>query len=86
MVNKSHTWEIQKAKQHFSEVVRLANAKAPQMITHNGDATAWIISDKEYRQLTQAREGVVDFFQRSPHRDIDLKSERLTDLPKTIGL
>jgi len=83
---KRHTWQVQEAKQRFSEVVRLANADGPQMITHRGEATAWIISDDEYHKLTQSRESIVDFFQRSPHRDIELKIERRKDLPRVIDL
>lgn len=79
-------WQIQEAKQCFSEVVRLAHTNGPQMITYRGDATAWIISDEEYNQLTQSKEGLVDFFQRSPHRDMDLKLERRADLPRVVDL
>ena len=83
---KSHPWQIQEAKQRFSEVVRLANADGPQMVTHRGQTTAWIVSDKDYHKLTQSRESLVDFFQRSPHRDLDLKIERRKDAPRAIDL
>lgn len=86
MLAKNSTWQIQEAKQHFSEVVRRAKAKGPQRVTLRGEPTAWIISDKDYHKLTQSRENIVDFFQRSPHRDIDLKIERRKDLPRRIDL
>jgi len=79
-------WQIQEAKQHLSEVIRLAQADGPQMITYRGEPRAWIISDKEYTKLSQEKESIVDFFQRSPHREIELDFERRTDPPREIFL
>lgn len=81
-----HKWQIQQAKQHFSEIVRFAISDGPQMITHRGEPLAWVISDKEYRELLQHRESIVDFFQRSPHRDSELHIDRRTDRPRSIEL
>ncbi len=49
-----------------------------------GEPSAWIISDKDYLKLTGHKESIVDFFQRSPHRDIDLQIERRKDLPRLM--
>ena len=85
MKDKRESWQIQEVKQRLSEVIRLAIADGPQMITHRGKATAWIISDRDYHKLTKQRESLVDFFQRSPHREIDLKVERSKDLPRVVN-
>jgi prevent-host-death family protein len=79
-------WQIQEVKQHLSEVIRLAQANGPQMITYRGEPRAWIISDKEYSQLTKQKESIVDFFQRSPHRDVKFQAERRKDLPRKVEL
>lgn len=79
-------WQIQEAKQRFSEVVRMANSEGPQAITYRGQPSVWIISDKDYHKMNQSRESLVAFFQRSPHRDVDLKIERRKDLPRKIDL
>lgn len=79
-------WQIQEVKQHLSEVIRLAQDNGPQMITHRGEPRAWIISDKEYTQLTKQKESIVDFFQRSPHRDVEFLVERRKDLPRKVEL
>lgn len=78
-------WQVQEAKQHLSEVIRLAQ-EDPQMITYRGEPKAWIISDQEYHRLTGQKESIVEFFQRSPHRDIELKIERRKDLPRKVDL
>ena len=79
-------WQMQEAKQHFSEVVRMAHKKGPQEITYRGEENAWILSAADYRKLMREKENIVDFFQRSPHRDIDLKFERRKDLPRDVKL
>lgn len=79
-------WQIQEVKQHLSEVIRLAETNGPQMITFHGEPRAWIISDKDYTQLTKQKESIVDFFQRSPHRDVECPAERSKDLPRKIEL
>lgn len=80
------SWQLQQAKQCLSEVVRLAKSKGPQMITQHGLESAWIISAEDYHKLTKKKESLIDFFQRSPHRDIDLKIERRKDLPRDVEL
>lgn len=86
MVNKREHWQIQEAKQRLSEVVRYAHTEGPQKITYRGEPTVWIISDHDYNKLIQQRESIVDFFQRSPHRDVELNVERRKDLPRAVKL
>lgn len=80
-----HTWQIQQAKQRLSEVIRLAGTEGPQMITNRGEPIVWIISDQEYTELRKDQENIVDFFQRSPHKEIDFV-ERRKDGPRSIEL
>lgn len=79
-------WQIQEAKQRLSEVIRLAGTEGPQQLTFRGKPNAWIISDKDYHKLQSRQESLVDFFQRSPHRDLEIPYERKKDLPRKIKL
>jgi antitoxin Phd len=79
-------WQSQHAKQHFSEVVRKAQKEGPQKITHRGEECAWVISSKDYRKMKKRKGTLVEFFQNSPHRDMDLKIERRKDLPRKVDL
>lgn len=87
--NPPTTWQLQQAKQRLSEIVRRAEQEGPQQITKSGVESAWLISAKDYHRLLK-REGnkgsLVDFFQNSPHRDIDIPIERKKDLPRQIDL
>lgn len=78
-------WQMQQAKQRFSEVIRLSK-NGPQRITKGGEEAAWIISSEEYRRLRKHKDSLVDFFQKSPHRDVKLKIKRRKDLPRKIVL
>ncbi|MEV6559978.1 type II toxin-antitoxin system Phd/YefM family antitoxin [Nocardia sp. NPDC051756] len=44
-------WQVQEAKQRFSEVLRAAESDGPQTITRHGDAVAVVIDINEYRRL-----------------------------------
>lgn len=61
-----HTWQIQEAKAHLSEVVRQTEQVGPQEITWHGRAVAVLLSNAEYQRLTGAGQSLVEFMQRSP--------------------
>ncbi|MFI7703775.1 type II toxin-antitoxin system Phd/YefM family antitoxin [Nonomuraea sp. NPDC049480] len=44
-------WQLQEAKQRFSEVVRRAHDEGPQIVMRHGRDVAVIIDMEEYRQL-----------------------------------
>jgi antitoxin Phd len=46
------TWQLQKAKTHFSEVIEDAQTKGPQVITKHGSEKAVVLSAKEYKKIT----------------------------------
>lgn len=84
-----HSWQIQEAKQHFSEVIRLAKKEGPQRITYRGEESAWIISAEDYSVLKKKKKkkhNLLNLFQNSPHREIDLAIERRKDRPRKIDL
>ena len=45
-------WQLQEAKQRFSEVVRQAEGDGPQVVTRHGRDVAVIVAADEYRRLT----------------------------------
>jgi prevent-host-death family protein len=44
-------WQIQEAKQRFSEVIRAVASEGPQIITRHGQDVAVIVDIAEYRRL-----------------------------------
>ena len=59
-------WQLQDAKNKFSEVINLALSKGPQLITRRGEKTAVLLSYIEYEKLCKAQGKLSDFFRASP--------------------
>lgn len=75
------TWQLQHAKNHLSEVVRIANNEGPQAITLHGKPSAVVISFDEYNKAINVRkpgEPLSSFFHNSPLRNsgIELKQSK----------
>ncbi len=70
------TWQLQEAKNKFSEVVEAALADGPQVITRRGAETAIVLSYADYRKLLLAQKKLSDFFRESPLVGVDLDLTR----------
>lgn len=77
-------WQLQDAKNKFSEVVEKAISVGPQEITRRGKKTVVLISIKDYLRLKKKKNSIVDFFKNSPLSEISL--ERTQDYPRSIDL
>lgn len=82
-------WQLQQAKQHFSEVVRKALDEGPQVVTRRGDEAVVVISAQEYHRL--ARPDLARFLLHAPGPDLsELELERDAvrppDLPRDVEL
>jgi prevent-host-death family protein len=78
-------WQLQDAKQRFSELIRSVQVDGPQFVTRHGEEVAVVIDIAEYRRL---RGGVPDFkeFLRSgPDLDV-LEISRSTDAARVVDL
>ena len=71
-------WQLQEAKNRFSEVIQRACKEGPQVVTLRGERTAIVISAKTYDELMAKRPSVVDH-RLSGHRWPD-------DLVETINM
>ena len=80
------TWQLQEAKNHFSEVVDLALAKGPQIVTRHGKQVAVVLSFKEYVKQQKPRQNLVDFFRQSPLGKHKLDLSRSDDLGRELDL
>jgi antitoxin Phd len=76
-------WQLQDAKNRFSEVVDEAIAHGPQVITRRGKDTAVLLSVEEFRQMNRPTMRVADFFRQSPMCGVDLDLSRDEDPLRT---
>jgi len=79
-------WQVQEAKQRFSEMLRAAEAGEPQIVTKHGEAVAVIIDIGEYHRLTGQSGTLMEYLRAEPLIDADFKPERRADLPRDVGL
>lgn len=76
-------WQLQEAKQRFSQLVRSALAEGPQVVTRHGEAVVVVVSAEEYQRLTGGRPDFKEFLLSAPDfREIDLT--RRADLPRDL--
>jgi prevent-host-death family protein len=71
-------WQLQEAKNKFSEVVDEALHHGPQVITRRGVETAIVLSYTEYRKLVLHQQKLSDFFRESPLTGVELDLTRDT--------
>ena len=74
----ARVWQIQEAKNKFSEVVEEAVKNGPQVITKRGVETVIVLSYDDYRAVMMGKKKLSDFFRESPltQVDIDLRRDR----------
>ena len=80
-------WQLQEAKNRLSELVRKATEDGPQVITLRGDDAVVVVAAETYRKLTaRPKEGLVEFFGRSPLAQVKLDLERSRDTGRRVDL
>ena len=80
------TWQLQEAENRFSKVVDEAVRHGPQTITKRGKEVVVVISAKQFKKLTKPKQSLVEFFQSSPLRGVDLDLERSSDSGRDVDL
>ncbi len=69
-------WQLQEAKNKFSEVVDEAISSGPQIITRRGADTAVLLSYADYRKLVLQQQSLSTFFASSPLAEVELDLTR----------
>jgi prevent-host-death family protein len=59
-------WQLQEAKQRFSEIVRQAHDDGPQVVTRRGEEVVVVVSIEEYRRLSGSKPDFKDFLLSAP--------------------
>jgi prevent-host-death family protein len=62
-------WQVQEAKQRFSEVLRHAGAEGPQFVTRHGEEVAVVLDIRDYRRLRGQDLEFRDFLLAGPESD-----------------
>lgn len=78
-------WQVQEAKNRFSQMLDDALADGPQIITRRGVEVAIVLSYTDYKRLTAPAQKLSAFFSQSPLAQMELDLSRDTS-PVRDGL
>jgi prevent-host-death family protein len=86
-------WQIQEAKQRFSEMIRAVRSQGPQVITRHGEDIAVVIDVSEFHRLTRAAVNLTDVLLGGPKVDdsvadvfAEIEAGRKADLGRPVDL
>ena len=85
---KNRVWQLQDAKNRFSEVVEKAINEGAQTITRHGTPTAVILSVEDYAELCpQKSRTLLDWFRESPGGELsEILDKRAKDKVRDLDL
>ena len=86
-------WQIQEAKQRFSEMIRAVTTEGPQVITRHGEDVAVVVDIDEYRRLTRPAADLASVLLGGPKLDdsaadvfAEIEAERKADFGRMVDL
>ncbi len=81
-----NVWQLQEAKNKFSNLVDKAHHDGPQVVTKHGKESVVIIAIEDYQKLNKPKSDLVSFFKKSPLSDINLDLTRDKSSSRDIEL
>jgi antitoxin Phd len=78
-------WQLQEAKQRFSDVIRSSAEEGAQFVTRHGKEVAVVIDIEEYRRLTGQSMDLKDYLLAGPKTD-ELEIHRSTEPSREVEL
>ena len=79
-------WQLQEAKNKFSNLVDKARHDGPQVVTKHGKESVVIIAIEEYQKLNKPTTDLISFLKKSPLSDINLDLTRDKSSSRDIEL
>jgi prevent-host-death family protein len=86
-------WQVQDAKQRFSEMIRAVTSNGPQVITRHGEDIAVVVDIGEYRRLTRPSVDLASVLLGGPRfgdgtADVfaEIEAERKADFGRAVDL
>jgi len=79
------TWQIQEAKQKFSQLVRATLEDGPQVVTRHGEEVVVVISVEEFNRLKGKKRSLKEVLLSGPLLD-DLEIERSKEPTRIVEL
>jgi prevent-host-death family protein len=71
----AHAWQLQDAKNRFSEVVEEALHDGPQTVTRRGEPVVVVVAIDTWRRMVEPRPSLKDYLRAAPIEGLDLTRE-----------
>ena len=81
-----HIWQLQEAKNKFSQLVEKAQHEGPQFVTKHGKESVVVLSVEEYKKIVQPKSNLFEFIQASPLSKTSIDVERDKSLARNIEI
>jgi len=81
-----NVWQLQEAKNKFSNLVDKARRDGPQVVTKHGKESVVIIAVEDYQKLKKPASDLISFLKESPLSGINLDLTRDKRSSRDIGL
>ncbi len=79
-------WQLQEAKQRFSELVRRTLEEGPQVVTRHGEEVVVVVSVEEFRRMDREKPDFKEFLLSAPDLSVlDLERPK-DDFPRDVEL
>lgn len=84
-------WQLQEAKQRFSELVRRAEREGPQVVTRHGEEVVVVVPAEEWRRMSgrdgEKRMGFKEFLMSAPEGlEMIIPERPKDDYPREVDL
>jgi antitoxin Phd len=78
-------WQLQEAKQRFSELVRRAQKEGPQVVTRHGEEVVVVVPAEEFRRMSEQKLDFKELLMSAPDLSV-LDLERPKEMPRDVEL
>jgi prevent-host-death family protein len=72
----SHAWQLQEAKNKFSNLVERAQKEGPQIVTKHGKESVVVLSIEDFKKLVRPKTSLFRFLQDSPLAGLDIARDK----------
>ena len=79
------SWQLQEAKQKFSELVRRTLEEGPQVVTKHGEEVVVVVPVEEFRRTREKKPDFKEFLMSAPDLSV-LDLERPKEFPRDVEL
>jgi antitoxin Phd len=81
------SWQLQEAKQRFSELVRRTLDEGPQVVTRHGEEVVVVVPAEEFRRMSGKKPDFKEYLMSAPEGLENIIPERSpNDLPREVDL